>query len=232
MRRLLILTCALALLPAGCGDEPKDERGSSGGAAAEPPATTTTPPEPRGSGCKQVEEPAPKPDGGEEKPPDDLPAGEAYRLVVATNCGEFTIALDQKQSPKAAASLVSLAEKKFFDGTTFHRIVPDFVIQGGDPTGTGSGGPGYTTRDKVAADAAYTKGVVAMAKAGNEPPGAAGSQFYVVTGEDAGLPPDYAVVGKIAAGQDVVDRIGTLGDPATEQPTQAVVIDSVRVEEG
>ena len=232
MRRLLLLTCASAVLLAGCGDEPSDERSSSGGTAAEPAPAATAPREPRGAGCKQVEEPAPKPDGGQEKPPDDLPAGTTYRLVVATNCGEFTIELDQKQSPKAAASLVSLAEKKFFDGTAFHRIVPDFVIQGGDPTDTGTGGPGYTTRDKPPADAAYTRGVVAMAKAGNEPPGAAGSQFYIVTGEDAGLPPDYAIVGRVTAGQDVVDRIGTLGDPATEQPTQAVVIDSVRVEEG
>ena len=95
----------------------------------------------------------------------------------------------------------------------------------------GGGGPGYSTRDKVPADAAYTKGVVAMAKAGNEPAGTAGSQFYVVTGEDAGLPPDYAIVGKVTAGQDVVDKIGALGD-AAEQPTETVLIESVKVEQG
>jgi cyclophilin family peptidyl-prolyl cis-trans isomerase len=90
------------------------------------------------------------------------------------------------------------------------------------------GGPGYTTIDKPPPDASYTQGVVAMAKAGNEPPGAAGSQFYVVTGQDAGLPPDYAIVGKVVQGDDVVQRIGQLGDPA-EHPTQPVVIKSVRV---
>jgi cyclophilin family peptidyl-prolyl cis-trans isomerase len=105
------------------------------------------------------------------------------------------------------------------------------VIQGGDPTATGSGGPGYSTEDEPPADARYTRGAVAMAKAGNEPPGTAGSQFFVVVGEDAGLPPDYAVVGKVSDGMETVERIGTQGDPATEQPTQTIVIEKVTVEE-
>jgi len=223
---------ALALALAGCGDEAKDERDSAGGdSATTAPATTTTEAEPQAAGCKRVKKPAPKPDGGQEKPPNALDSSKTYRLVVKTNCGEFTIQLDQKQAPKTSASLVSLAEKKFFDGTTFHRIVPDFVIQGGDPTATGSGGPGYSTRDKVPADATYTKGVVAMAKTQSEPPGTAGSQFYVVTGADAGLPPEYAIVGKVVDGEDVVDRIGQLGDQS-EQPTQTVVMTTVTVEEG
>jgi cyclophilin family peptidyl-prolyl cis-trans isomerase len=159
-----------------------------------------------------------------------LDPSKSYRLVFATNCGDFTVTLDQKASPNATASLVSLAKRGFFDDTFFHRIVPGFVIQGGDPTGTGSGGPAYQTHDKVAADASYVHGVVAMAKAGAEPPGTAGSQFFVVTGADAQLPPEYAVVGKVTRGIDVVDRIGKLGDPSTEQPTRAVVIDHVSVE--
>src|SRR5207245_10029037 len=89
---------------------------------------------------------------------------------------------------------------------------PRFVIQGGDPTGTGTGGPGHETHDKVPKTAAYVHGVVAMAKTGAAPAGTAGSQFFVVTGPDAGLPPDYAIVGKVTQGLDVVDRIGTLGD--------------------
>ena len=159
-----------------------------------------------------------------------LDAAKEYRLVFATNCGDFTVTLDQKASPNATASLVSLAQRGFFDDTFFHRIVPGFVIQGGDPTGSGSGGPAYKTHDKVAADASYVHGVVAMAKAGAEPAGTAGSQFFVVTAPDASLPPEYAVVGKVTGGIDVVDRIGKLGDPATEQPTRAVVIDHVDVE--
>jgi peptidyl-prolyl cis-trans isomerase B (cyclophilin B) len=152
-----------------------------------------------------------------------------YRLVFQTNCGEFTITLDQKTAPNAAGSLVSLAKRSFFDDTFFHRIVPGFVIQGGDPTGTGTGGPGYATHDKVPQDASYVHGVVAMAKSGAEPAGTAGSQFFVVTGQDAQLTPDYAVVGKVTSGLDVVDVIGGFGD-STEQPTRSMVISKVKVE--
>ncbi len=233
MRKLIaLLIAALVLAAAGCGDDKKDSRDSGGGddpADAAPVGPNTTPQ--ASNGCQTVAEPEAKPDGSEKKPKEKLDASTTYKLKVDTSCGAFTIELDQKESPNATASLVSLAKAKFFDGTSFHRIVPDFVIQGGDPTGTGTGGPGYSTRDKPPADAAYTKGVVAMAKAGDEAPGTAGSQFYVVTGDDAGLPPDYAIVGKVSDGQAVVDRIGQLGGP-DEQPTQPVVIKTVTVEEG
>jgi peptidyl-prolyl cis-trans isomerase B (cyclophilin B) len=158
-----------------------------------------------------------------------LDPSKTYRLVFATNCGAFTVTLDQKLAPNATGSLVSLAKRGFFDDTTFHRIVPGFVIQGGDPTASGTGGPGYETHDKVLRNASYTHGVVAMAKAGAEPAGTAGSQFFVVTSADAQLTPDYAVVGKVTGGLGVVDRIGRLGN-AQEQPTRAVVITKVRVE--
>jgi peptidyl-prolyl cis-trans isomerase B (cyclophilin B) len=230
MRKLLALIAALALVVAGCGDEKKDTRDSGG---SDDPSATPVGPQtaPQSSNaCKTARAPEPKEDGGQKKPSDDLDAGKTYRLNVATSCGSFTIELDQEQSPNASASLVSLAEAKFFDGTVFHRIVPGFVIQGGDPTGTGSGGPGYSTVDKPPSDARYTKGVVAMAKTQTEAPGTAGSQFYVVTGDDAGLPPDYAVVGKVVDGEAVVDQIGELGGP-DEKPTQPVVIETVRVEE-
>src|SRR5262249_2829852 len=131
-----------------------------------------------------------------------LDTSKNYDLVMQTNKGSFTIRLDPEQSPCATASLVQLADKKFFDGTKFHRIVPGFVIQGGDPTATGTGGPGYTTVDTPPADAKYTHGVVAMAKTGAEPAGTSGSQFFVVTAEDAGLPPDYAIVGTVTDGLD------------------------------
>ncbi len=151
--------------------------------------------------------------------------------VVETSEGTFTIRLAAQESPHTVASFEKLARKGFFDGTVFHRIVPGFVIQGGDPTGTGTGGPGYTTTDVPPPGTTYTKGVVAMAKRGDEAPGTAGSQFFVVTAEDAGLPPEYAVLGKVVSGLDVVERIGRLGDPQTEQPTRKVTIDSVTIRE-
>ena len=108
--------------------------------------------------------------------------------------------------------------------------MPGFVIQGGDPTQTGTGGPGYKTVDTPAAGTRYTKGVVAMAKTGAEAPGTSGSQFFIVTPADSGLTPDYAIVGTVVDGLDVVERIGELGD-ANQQPTQNVVISKVTVKE-
>jgi cyclophilin family peptidyl-prolyl cis-trans isomerase len=174
-----------------------------------------------------VSVPAAKPDGGQKRPAQKLDAAKTYRVAIETNCGTFTIEIDQSSAPETGASFVALARKGFFDGTVFHRIVPGFVIQGGDPTGTGSGGPGYSTVDPPAAGARYVKYVVAMAKTSAEPPGTSGSQFFVVTADDAGLPPDYAILGKIVSGQDVVDRIGALGDES-EQPTRTVEIRHAR----
>src|SRR5262249_31053379 len=107
-------------------------------------------------------------------------------------------------------------------------IVPGFVIQGGDPTASGTGGPGYTTVDKPPAGATYDHGVVAMAKTGAPPAGTAGSQYFVVTGGKAGVTPHYRVIGEVTGGVDVVDRIGKLGD-ASEQPTEVVEIEQATV---
>ena len=149
-------------------------------------------------------------------------------MTLRTNCGSFTIRLAVKASPHATASFVSLVRSHFFDGTVFHRIVPGFVIQGGDPTASGGGGPGYTTVDRPPAGTQYLFGTVAMAKTQSDPPGTAGSQFFVVTGADAGLPPDYAVLGEVVAGAPVVRRIGQLGD-VNEQPTATVEIEHATV---
>ena len=155
-------------------------------------------------------------------------------MVLRTSCGSFTIRLDQRTSPQATASFASLARNGFFDDTIFHRIVPGFVIQGGDTTASGTGGQGYSTRDRVPKSASYRPGVVAMAKAGNEPPGSAGSQFFVVTVAGSGLTPDYALLGKVTKGMDVVRAIGKLGDPAsggTGTPLKSVVIEKATVHE-
>ena len=216
----ILAALALTLGMAACGGG-EDEEAVPEPAPIEQPESE--------SGCEATEAPLPKRDGGQKAPTKPLGAGK-YDLVVDTNCGSFTISLDTAAAPKTSASLVALAESGFFDNLIFHRIVPGFVIQGGDPTGTGTGGPGYQTIDVPASDAQYTKGIVAMAKSGADPQGAAGSQFFVVTAENAGLPPDYAIVGEVVEGLDVVERIGGLGDPATEQPLEPVVIRKITVE--
>jgi peptidyl-prolyl cis-trans isomerase B (cyclophilin B) len=214
-----LLIAALAL--GGCGGEKKQTQTQT---------QTQTAAAPTAGGCRQVAAPAARKPAKEKKPTRPL-AGSGWTLTFTTNCGAFTVALDQKAAPKASASMVALAKAGFFDHTLFHRIAPGFVIQGGDPSQTGAGGPGYTTVDPPPSSARYTHGVVAMAKTGSEKPGTAGSQFFVVTGADVGLPPDYAVLGRITKGLDVVDRIGRLGD-ASERPTAAVVIDSVQASQG
>ncbi len=221
----MLAVCAALVLAACGGDD--DEQPAKKEAAAPPAAEEK-------AGCKDVEQPPPREDGGQKKPQKPLAPGKTYEVELTTSCGGFTIRLDQKTSPNAAASFAALARAGYFDDTIFHRIVPGFVIQGGDPTAAGSGGPGYSTRDAVPADASYAPGVVAMAKAGNEPAGTAGSQFFVVTGADTGLTPDYALLGKVTKGIDVVQAIGELGDPAsggTGAPLQSVVIEGTEVRE-
>lgn len=182
------------------------------------------------SGCKEVEAPEPK-HVKLKAPEQTVTPGEKLTAVVETSCGTFDIALDTKRAPKTANSFAFLAEEGFYDDLSFHRIVPEFVIQGGDPLGTGLGGPGYKVVEKPPANLAYTKGIVAMAKSSAEPPGTSGSQFFVVTGADAGLPPEYALVGRVSSGMDVVERIGKLGTPE-EKPRQTVLIEKMTIEKG
>jgi peptidyl-prolyl cis-trans isomerase B (cyclophilin B) len=210
--RLLVLLLVLALAACG-GDEPSSET-----------AADST------QGCETAEPAEPKDVGGLTAPTEPLDEGTTYRLKVETNCGAFTITLDQASAPKTAASLVALAQEGFFDGIGFHRVAPGFVIQGGDPTGGGAGGPGYSTVDPPAQDALYTRGVVAMAKTPDEAPGTAGSQFFVVTGGDIGLPPEYAIVGKVTEGMETVLEIDDLG-VGDGPPATPVVMEKVTVEE-
>lgn len=158
--------------------------------------------------------------------------GEAARVKMETTEGDFTIELDTTDWPVTANSFAYLTEKKFFDGLGFHRIVPDFVIQGGDPTGSGAGGPGYSVVETPPKNTKYPIGTVAMAKTGADAPGTSGSQFFVVTGaEGSSLTPDYAIAGKVSDGMDVVQAIGNFGS-ADETPTRQVVITKATLEQG
>ncbi len=214
MRAFIVLLASLAFV-AGCGGSDSETTEAVASGTDE---------------CASVEAPEPRDPEPAEAPTESLDASKTYTLTFETTCGSFTITLDPELAPKAAASLVALANDGYFDDTIFHRVVPGFVIQGGDPTQSGAGGPGYSTVDVPPSDAAYTKGVVAMAKSGVEAPGTSGSQFFVVTGEDAGLPPDYAIVGEVTDGMDTALRIDALG-AGDGPPTQPVVISSVTVGE-
>jgi cyclophilin family peptidyl-prolyl cis-trans isomerase len=218
-----LLVAAALLVSAACGGDDDDAAESAGTTAA---GAATGAAEVQ---CESVEAPEPRPEGTLTAPTEPLGPGD-HSAVVTTNCGTFTIALDAAASPNTVASFVALAEDGFFDETVFHRIVPGFVIQGGDPTATGTGGPGYQTVDTPAPSTQYPFGTVAMAKGAAEAPGTSGSQFFVVTAPDAQLPPEYAVIGRVTEGSDVVMTIGMLGDPATEQPTQPVVVESIEIE--
>jgi peptidyl-prolyl cis-trans isomerase B (cyclophilin B) len=151
--------------------------------------------------------------------------------TVETSCGNFVISLATRQAPKTTSSFAYLARQGVYDNTPFHRIVPGFVVQGGDPTGTGTGGPGYFVDESPPRDLSYTQGVVAMAKTQVEPPGRSGSQFFVVTEPDAGLTPDYALLGRVTSGFDVVQRIERLGTP-DGTPKAPVVIRTVAIQSG
>jgi peptidyl-prolyl cis-trans isomerase B (cyclophilin B) len=178
-----------------------------------------------------VEQPKPR-EESLKKPKMTTKKGEEVTAVVETNCGTFDIALATAEAPMIANSFAYLAEEGFYNELTFHRIVPEFVIQGGDPTATGSGGPGYEVVEAPPKNLKYTIGTVAMAKSAEAPSGASGSQFYVVSGpQGESLPPEYALVGKVTKGLDVVEKIGELGGPE-EKPTEPVVIEKMTIERG
>lgn len=148
-----------------------------------------------------------------------------YVWRLETSCGTVDVKLAHTKAPQTANSIVFLTRKGFFGGLTFHRLVTGFVIQGGDPLGTGTGGSGYKVTEAPPAGAKYTRGVVAMAKGGAEAAGTSGSQFFIVVGEDAGLPAEYAIVGDVVAGMDVADKIAGYagGGPGQESPPKAKV---------
>ncbi|HEX6456050.1 MAG TPA: peptidylprolyl isomerase [Solirubrobacterales bacterium] len=200
----------------------------SRGGGSDESSSSSSSTEASAGGCKKVEAPPPK-NVSFKAPKQVLKPGEEATAVVKTSCGTFEIALDTKRAPKTANSFAFLAEEGFYDELTFHRVAPGFVIQGGDPKGDGTGGPGYTVTEKPPSSLAYTKGVVAMAKSSADPPGRSGSQFFVVTAADAGLPPEYALLGKVTKGYSTVAKIEKLGT-AEEKPKQTVLIEEVTVE--
>jgi len=144
--------------------------------------------------------------------------------TLHTNQGDIAVELFDDDAPKTVDNFVSLARKGFYDGVIFHRVIPDFMIQGGDPTGTGSGGPGYTFEDEFN-DHPVVRGALAMANAG---PNTNGSQFFIVTAEATPwLDGKHTVFGRVTDGMDVVDAISALDTDGRDRPRQDVVIESV-----
>ncbi|NNL26938.1 MAG: peptidylprolyl isomerase [Acidimicrobiia bacterium] len=149
-----------------------------------------------------------------------------YRATLHTNKGDIELELDAARSPQAVNNFLFLAREGFYDGVIFHRVVPGFVIQGGDPTGTGSGGPGYKFRDELEGSGSYSRGTLAMANAG---PNTNGSQFFICLA-DVGLPHAYTIFGEVTAGMEAVDAIAA--EPrAGERPIEDCVIESVSLSE-
>jgi cyclophilin family peptidyl-prolyl cis-trans isomerase len=167
------------------------------------------------------------------KPPRlDLREDADYRATVATSCGRVELDLFEDQAPIAVNNFVFLAEKGFYDGLTFHRLETGFVVQGGDPAGDGSGGPGYQFEDELDRDAKYRPGTLAMANSGAD---TNGSQFFIVIGpEGRNLPPNYTIFGEVAGGEGVLDRINALPtaanpDGQTHHPTQTIYMEKVSI---
>ena len=210
--RTALAVCAAALLLAGCGGGGDDET-----------STTALP-----AGCSSVS--VPKPKQVQLSRPQEALQGPTT-ATVETSCGSFQIALDVARAPMTSSSFAYQARQGVYDDTLFHRIIPGFVVQGGDPTGTGSGGPGYFVDESPPQGLSYRRGIVAMAKSPAEPPGRSGSQFFVVTASDAGLTPDYALLGRVTAGMDVVQRIESLGT-ASGQPRAPVIIRRITISSG
>jgi peptidyl-prolyl cis-trans isomerase B (cyclophilin B) len=227
-RALSALLAVLAVaVVAGCGG------GSGGGGSSSSSSAGTSTVVTAGAaippGCKRVSDPGTRQEETHEKRPPARLRSASASVVIQTTCGSFTIRLAVGQAPKTAASFATLVKRGFYDRLTFHRVATDpsggpFVIQGGDPLGNGLGGPGYSVREKPPASLKYTKYTVAMAKTAAEPSGTSGSQFFIVTAADAGLSPQYALVGKVTSGQDVVDRISKMPTADNEQPIVPVVI--------
>jgi cyclophilin family peptidyl-prolyl cis-trans isomerase len=157
-------------------------------------------------------------------------ASKRYSATLHTNKGDITFDLLMADAPKTVNNFVFLAREGFYDGSPFHRIIKSFMIQGGDPTGTGRGGPGYRFADEKV-QRRYERGIVAMANAG---PNTNGSQFFICHGRNSeSLPPHYTIFGKVSSGMDVVDVIADVATTGSERstPAERITIDSVTIDE-
>ncbi|HLN16533.1 MAG TPA: peptidylprolyl isomerase [Acidimicrobiales bacterium] len=178
--------------------------------------------------CPPADGSAPQRRSFEAEPPMCIDPNKRYTATMTTSKGTMVIALDPLAAPRTVNNFVFLARYHYFDGIVFHRIIPDFVLQGGDPEGTGRGGPGYRFADELPAPGRYQVGSLAMANAG---PDTNGSQFFIISGsEGVRLPPQYSLFGAVVSGNEVIAVIDALGTPSGK-PKEDVVIQSVTIAE-
>ena len=178
--------------------------------------------------CPEADGSSPQRRTFDAEPPMCIDPAKRYTAEMVTTKGTMSISLDPLAAPKTVNNFVFLARYHYFDGIVFHRVIPGFVLQGGDPTGTGTGGPGYRFADELPAPGRYELGSLAMANAG---PDTNGSQFFVISGPDGvRLPPNYSLFGKVVSGLDVVAAIDAVGS-RSGKPSETVTIESVTVTE-
>ncbi len=233
--RALLTTAALpaAFALAACGSNSHAGAAASSTVAAASSSATGAR-SPASSACRSVAAPTPR--GAQHIPPPRLrldPAS-SYLVTLSTNCGSIAIALNVRAAPRTTASFAYLVRRGFYNDLTFHRVAANFVIQGGDPSGDGLGGPGYTVIEPPPATLRYTLGTVAMAKTAADPSGSSGSQFFIVTTREAPLPAQYALVGHVVGSLAGVNAIASLptDPPQDGAPEQPVVISRATLSRG
>lgn len=178
--------------------------------------------------CPAADGSSPKTQKFDAQPEMCIDLSKRYSALMKTSKGEITFELDAIMAPRTVNNFVYLARYHYFDGIAFHRIIPGFVVQGGDPTGTGAGGPGYRFEDELPPAGRYEIGSLAMANAG---PDTNGSQFFIISGsQGVALPPLYALFGKAVAGLDTVASLDAAGS-RSGKPSEAVTIESVTITE-
>lgn len=219
IRRATPAIAALALLAlAGCGSD--DSSGGGDEETTEVSGTTECPPA-DGAEVRTTK--------FEKAPPMCIDDAKTYTATMTTDAGTVEIELDAKAAPKTVNNFVVLARYKYYDGLTFHRVIKDFMAQGGDPSGDGSGGPGYTFDDELPEAGEYEEGSVAMANSG---PDSNGSQFFIISGDQGvQLPPDYSLFGMVTEGEDVIEEIEADGSDGDGEPATVHTIESVEITE-
>ncbi len=235
--RLLLLAGVAALTLAACGDDSANTAGATGGTTAGTGAETTTAgstggtPTVGGAECAKADGSSPKTQQFTAIPPTCIEDGKTYTAVIETNQGTLHVTLRNDIAPVTVNSFVNLARFHYFDGTTCHRAIQGFVVQCGDPTATGTGGPGYEIPDEFDKIEPYRIGSVAMANTGQ--PNTGGSQFFIITGDQgASLPPQYTLFGQVIDDDmGLVAALDALGNPQDGPPLQPIDITSVTIQE-